>query len=297
MGLVFGLICLILFVYFIHTISKAIQVDFIMNSVFHKAAAALELEERVVGNTHAPFNTNGDAFKYILKNDGNGYLEQVNLSERQQLARQYKMQLEILVEVGSFTVEGTPLMKLTKAIDSEDGLMEKLQQCFVLRQEEVVMKDYEQGVKQISEIAVKALSPGINDPGTALKAIDFLTLLFIRRMKCDERNCLLDEQEQVLVIDKIILLEELLHRYLSSIRSYGKADLQVNLRLLRCLHSLLNQEPPENKTCMIRKHAFAVISDADKAILNSVDRERLNCNIVGINSLLPAEQWLTELKI
>ncbi len=297
LGLAFGVICLALFVFFIHSISKAIQVDNILNNLFQDASKALLLEEKAVRKTHTTVSCDDIAFKYTLGNNASGYLQQVDLTELQQLAKRQGMQLEILVEVGTFVVEGTPLLRLTKNPLLTENLEEKLQQCFALHQEEVVMRDYEQGVKQISEIAVKALSPGINDPGTAMKAIDFLTLLLIRHMKHNTRNCLLDEEQQVRVIDFTVSLDELLHRYLSPIRTYGKADFQIDLRLLKCLQSLLYQQPTAEKVDVIRKHAFAVVSDADEAVHNTVDRERLNCFIKEVNRLLPEGQAFRLLKV
>ncbi|PTX15030.1 putative membrane protein [Pontibacter mucosus] len=286
LALAFGLICLALFVYFIHSISRAIQVDNILNSLYHKSISALNQENKMPAKSLAPSKSNDDEFSFALKNTTSGYLENINLTALQSLAKENKMQLKILVEEGSFVVEGLPLLRSTKDIVQREDLEEKLQRCFTLKQEEVVMEDFEQGVKQISEIAVKALSPGINDPGTAMKAIDFLTLLFIRRLKTEDKNCLLDENNQVQVIDFTVSLDELMHRYLSPIRTYGKEDFQLNLRLLKCIHSLLCQQPDAEKEKTIRKHAFAVISDADKTISNAVDRERLNDYLVEVNKLL-----------
>lgn len=294
-GLLLGIVCLILFVYFIHSVSKAIQVDNILNTIFLNATQALNQEEKAIKKTHAPANFQNAAPDHTLKNDANGYLKQIDLSALQQLATKHQVQLEILVEVGGFAVEGTPLLNYTNSPLPPEAQKE-LQGCFTFSQEEVVMKDYEQGVKQISEIAVKALSPGINDPGTAQKAIDFLTLLFIRRLKCTEHNCLLDEQQQVRVIDKTVTLNELMTRYLSPIRTYGKGDLQINIRLLKCFENMLHQQPAPEQVQAICSHATAVLKDADKAITNPLDRELLNEAVARLNILLKGVQLLAPLK-
>lgn len=296
LGLAFGIVCLILFVYFIHTISRAIQVDHILNGLLHQAIEALEKERQVIEATHTAVDFNREAFSFTLPTKETGYLKQVDLGSLQRLARQHGLQLEIQAEVSAFILEGTPLLCLSKDPRQEKGLKEELLQCFTFSQKEVVIKDFEQAVKQISEIAVKALSPGINDPGTALKAIDFLSLLFIRRLKCDEHNCLPDEKKQALVIENLVTLDELLHRYLSPIRTYGKSDVQIIIRLLKCLQSLLHQQPSGNQIKMIRQHILAVADDADQAIPNAVDRERVNNFLAQINALLPQSEGLELLK-
>ncbi|GAB3540001.1 hypothetical protein GCM10027443_37290 [Pontibacter brevis] len=287
LAMVFAVVCLVLFVYFIHSISKSIQVDNILNSVFRKAKYALHLERELAYRTKSTKVANVRALPYTLKNQGNGYLRRVNLAALQQLAKRYDLQVEIMVEIGAFAVEGTPLIRLSADPKEYGNLSDDLQRCFDLSEEEVVMEDYEQGVKQISEVAVKALSPGINDPGTALKAIDFLTLLFIYRVKCEDRNCLLDEEKNLRVIDRNVSLDELLHRYLSPIRTYGKGDLQINERLLKCLQNLLHQSPYNAHEDVIAKHALAVVIDADKNIQNHVDRAHLNEAIKSFNDIAP----------
>lgn len=287
LAMAFAIICLVLFVYFIHSISKAIQVDNIMNSVFRKAKAALYREKDIANRTKSTKVDHIRNLAYTLKNNDNGYLKRIQLTELQQLARNHDLQIEILVEVGAFTVEGTPLMRLSADPMEHEDLTQQLQDCFDLSEEEVVMEDYEQGVKQLSEVAVKALSPGINDPGTAIKAIDFLTLLFIYRVQCEDRNCLLDEENNLRIIEKDISLDELLHRYLSPIRTYGKGDLQINMRLLKCLYNLLHQSPYNAHEEVISKHASAVVYDADKNIQNLIDRGRLNEAIKTFNDIAP----------
>lgn len=172
-----------------------------------------------------------------------------------------------------------------------------MQDCFDLSQKEIVMEDFEQGVKQLSEVAVKALSPGINDPNTAIKAIDFLTLLFIYRVKTEERNYLLDEENKLRVIERNVTLDELLHRYLSPIRTYGKGDLQINLRLLRCLNNMLHQNPHSAHEAVISKHAHAVLFDAERNIRNPIDRGVLNEAVQNFNEVAPHRHQLDLLEI
>lgn len=292
LAMAFAVLCLVLFVYFIHSISKAIQVDNIMNSVFVKAKEALHEENEEAKKSKSSKVNNARQLRYTLNNLGNGYLRRVDLTALQQITREYDLQVEIVEEIGTFTVEGSPLMRLSADPNEDKELRRRLQDCFDLSQHEIVMEDFEQGVKQLSEIAVKALSPGINDPGTALKAIDFLTLLFIYRVKSEERNFLLDEKNNLRVIERNMTLDELLHRYLSPIRTYGKADLQINLRLLKCLNNVLHQSPHHTHEAVLSKHIRAVLFDAEKNIQNPVDRGLLNDAIQNFNEASATQHQL-----
>lgn len=268
-----------------------------MNSVFHKAKEALLQERKMANRTKSTEVHDVRELAYSLRNQGNGYLRRVDLTELQHIARKNDLQIEIMAEVGAFIVEGTPLIRLSADPGEREDLEQQLQDCFNLSEEEIIMEDYEQGVKQLSEVAVKALSPGINDPGTALKAIDFLSLLFIYRVKSEERNCLLDDENKLRIIEKNITLDELLHRYMSPIRTYGKGDLQINLRLLKCLNNMLHQRHVHVHEDVIAKHAAAIIYDADKSIQSPMDRERLNEAIRHLNEVVPPKYQLHLLEV
>lgn len=63
---------------------------------------------------------------------------------------------------------------------------------------------------------------------------------------------------------------------------------EAGLRRLRCLHNLLRQRPDARHVAVVSRHAAAVVSDANSAIQNRVDRERLNAYFREINTLLTA---------
>ncbi len=169
--------------------------------------------------------------------------------------------------------------------------MDDIQDCFVFSLEEVAVSDFENGLRQISEVGVKALSPGINDPGTALGALDFLTLLLIKRMQSFTPNCLLDENRQLRVIKRPTSLEELLYRFLTPIRTYGKADIMVMRKLLMCLQYMLYADRCLNAhSNTLWRQVLVIRNDAQESIQNPEDREEINKVLEEINKLLPQQQ-------
>ena len=88
--------------------------------------------------------------------------------------------MTVMIHRGFFVMAGRPLFKLEREVDEE--VANALLDCFDFFIEEYAHAHYLFGCTQISEIAVKALSPGINDPGTAITAIDMLSVLFSKRL-------------------------------------------------------------------------------------------------------------------
>lgn len=95
------------------------------------------------------------------------------------------------------------------------------------------------GINQITEIAVKALSAGINDPGTALIAIDYLTKIISCWIKSNRTNVIQETYDAVTIVLKEHTLPELLYNFIVPIRDYGKQDAKVHLKILNLYDRLL----------------------------------------------------------
>jgi uncharacterized membrane protein len=99
-----------------------------------------------------------------------------------------------------------------------------------------MQQDVEFGVVQIVDIALKAISPAVNDPSTAITCIDQLGRILIRFVSRKPPVSLLcDPPHVVRVIVPWIEIEGLLDTAFEQIRHYSRSDIAVSLRLLRAL--------------------------------------------------------------
>jgi len=99
-----------------------------------------------------------------------------------------------------------------------------------------LQQDTEFGVLQIVDIALKAISPAVNDPTTAITCVDQLSRILIRFSSREQPEPLLyDPPGVVRVSIKWIDFERLLDSAFEQVRMYSKADVAVSLRLLRAL--------------------------------------------------------------
>ncbi len=159
-------------------------------------------------------------------------------------------QLQVLVGNSYFMLAGTPLFKTNKSVD--DNLQKDLQKQFLI-ESSVSMKDNEDlSFKIITEIAIKAMSPGINDPGTALSCIDYLTQLLALRLRYQPHEWLKDkaddsDQNITRVQIKTLGFEDLLFQIMAPFRTYCAHDILVALKLLH-MHSNLLQLAPTDRS-------------------------------------------------
>ncbi len=153
--------------------------------------------------------------------------------------------------------------------------MDQLLANFNFAREELVQDNYVLGFKQITEIIVKAMSPGINDPGTALNAIDYLSELFALRMQKKDINIVRREDEPYLKINTIAF-EELMYQVMASIRTYCKHDITLTHKLLLMFNHLINQKPYNQKyKDVVFKEVKSLIHDVKEGISNENDLEKI----------------------
>ncbi|MTI20815.1 DUF2254 domain-containing protein [Fulvivirga sp. RKSG066] len=271
------IVCLGLFVYFIHSISQKIQVDNILNGIYKNTKKELKEADTDRSDGELPNTKNW----YDLNAGYSGYLKRINKEGLLNFCNEHEVKIKVKVPLGSFVGKYHPFVMTSKKLDEDKAA--DIMSFFILYPEERIADYYTFGFKQISEIAVKALSPGINDPGTALKAIDLLSDLFIEVMQMKEEVCITNKDEEVTVILTPTSFEDLLYRILVPIRSYGKEDILILLRLLDCLEHML-YACDDNFRDILKRFINNMIVCSQEYISNELDKERINEKLKCINS-------------
>jgi uncharacterized membrane protein len=117
-----------------------------------------------------------------------------------------------------------------------DDHKEELQSVFDLGPSRTLQQDAEFGVLQIVDIALKAISPAVNDPTTAVNCVDQLSrILILFASREPPAGILYDPPGVVRVSVRWIDFDGLLTSAFEQIRLYSKTDIAVSLRLLRAL--------------------------------------------------------------
>ncbi|MGB3775130.1 MAG: DUF2254 family protein [Leeuwenhoekiella sp.] len=183
LGIFFGIFCIILFIYFIHSVSRSIHINYIVKEAYIESLGILKkFQKREKILTYVDdFNTN-DA--KVIKSNQAGYLKMPSLKQVAHSCSKKDISLKLLKYPGTFVLKGEALLMVSggKNINNNDLL-----KLFPI-DHNVPMDAPETGFKHLVEIAVKAMSPAINDPGTAITALDYLTQLFLERSQLKKFN-------------------------------------------------------------------------------------------------------------
>ncbi len=118
----------------------------------------------------------------VVRAEEHGYVQYLNVdSILKQVVDERTALVEIPLAPGHFVATGLPIARVWPAqerdLDSEKR--RQVNRAFVLGKERSFQQDFAFGLRQLSDIALKGLSPGINDPTTAMQAMDRMEDIFI----------------------------------------------------------------------------------------------------------------------
>ncbi len=140
----------------------------------------------------------------------------------------------VVVSIGGFVPEHAPLVWISPAPDADDPCRSEVLDAFAIGDGRTMQQDVEFGLVQLTDIAVRALSPGVNDPTTAADVVvhigNVLLAIWSREQPSTTRS---REGRRVVMLESTH--EAYLARSMGPIRRYGAADPEVMSTLLRTL--------------------------------------------------------------
>lgn len=284
LAIIFMTVCLAAFIYFIHSISQQIQVGTIMDKIFDKAYERLNtlIDNEKSTEIEFPDTSNWKTVECAKS----GYFQDVGLNSLAEFAQEKKVKIEIVQIKGTYILKGLPLLKYSGAELDGDAKNEILA-CFHFSKNELVEENYVLAFKQITEIALKAMSPGINDPGTAINAVDYMTELFTLRMKKRDRSYLFDDDDDAYVSIKTVNFEDLMYSVMAALRTYCKHDIIVVQKLFMMLEYLLLEADTcdDNYKKTIVKEVQNLYQDAIESQKNEIDLTLIENRMSKLKSL------------
>lgn len=218
-----------------------------------------------------------------------GYLRRIDLAELQQFAETHDLELAIETLPGAFVTPQRVLARVIAATQPPPDSTKELAAAFRIGKRRTFDDDPRFGLVVLSEIASRALSPAVNDPGTAIHIIGSFVRLFCQwaAASCDRQ----ENPEAPPRFDRIsvpeLALEDLLDDAFQAIGRDGAPCLEVGLRLQKGL-SLISLLPVPDLREVARAQARLALHHGERALRLAQDVERLRRAAAWI--LQPAEQ-------
>ena len=171
-GFVLAIISIGCLIFYIHHAARSIQVETIMANVTADALRAVETEYSDEPGSESDW-TEPDRPAHVIRSRGSGYLTALDENALMKAARRTSCIVSVEVEFGQFIYPGMPLARLW-GDPPGDEIADNVRDAFAMGPARTQHQDPTLGMVELVDIAVKALSPGINDPTTAMNAFDRL---------------------------------------------------------------------------------------------------------------------------
>nr|WP_246232347.1 DUF2254 domain-containing protein [Nakamurella aerolata] len=257
-----------MFFAFIHHITRAIQVDHAIDAIEASTASELQRGWDDADRARPPIDWDrpDSPGEKVTIDDQHGVVQRIGYRQLIDAAERGRAVVELTVRPGEVHHRGNPVAVLHRAgrapagsADADQGaddLAAAVRAAIGLGQTRSIPQDPAFGVRQLVDIADRALSPGINDPTTAVQVLDELNrLLRISAGRPDPSRYLLDGAGTVRVVDDPVTFAELLDLALDEIAHYGADSVQIPPRIDALLADLDTVATPEQRTVVSAKRA------------------------------------------
>lgn len=292
LGVVFALASLWVLIYFIHHVSVSIQadevvarigaeLDEIMNRLFPEQLGD-DMDEQADA-----MDRGDDAQPRIIHSDIDGYLQIVDVETLIGVAQETDTVLVLLRRPGHYIVQGMPLLHVFPMERAPGDVQQRLKSAFVLGNQRTAAQDVEFGILQLVEIATRALSPGINDPFTAIACIDRLGAAFYRlaqrRFPGPNRY---DDAQQLRFIAPPYTFASLADTAFNPLRNYARSSVEVTIRLLESIALIASVVTRPADRDALAKHAGMIARGAAEALPEEADRHAVDARHQDVKQAL-----------
>ncbi|WP_204103802.1 MULTISPECIES: DUF2254 domain-containing protein [Spirulina sp. CCY15215] len=273
-------------IYFIHHSASSIQVDRVIKQVGDDLDVAIDrlFPEKIGRGTSkhgqeeslAAIPADFEEFSCPIKTIASGYIQGIDDNQLMRIATENNLLLRVQQRPGRFVVQGSEIVQIFPEKKLNKKLIAQINDAFVLGSQRTEQQDVEFPIDQLVEIAVRALSPGINDPFTAIRCIDQLSAalchLAEREIPSPYRY---DDHNQLRIIAKPISFADATDAAFNQIRQYGKSSVAVTMRLLEAIAAIapFTHRIPDRTT--LQRHADMIERGGQEGIAEELDYENV----------------------
>jgi uncharacterized membrane protein len=278
-GVLLAIISIGILIYFIHHASSIIQASNVIQNVSSDLHSAIErLFPRKIGigepedrQGFREIPTSFDEEALPIPANSTGYLQAIDHEELMKISCQYNLLIRLQTQPGKFVIQGGNLALIFPGEKVNKKLHKIINDAFILGKERTEQQDVEFPINQLVEIALRALSPAVNDPFTAIRCIDQLSAGFCHLVQRDFPSAYRYHNNKLRVIAEGVKFGELTDAAFNQIRQYGRSDTAVTIRLLEAIAAIATYTNNPKYQSILRHHADIILHDSREELSQEKD--------------------------
>lgn len=290
-SLILSFVGIAFLIYFIHHVAMSIQASCIIASVAHETITAIDriyplaLKQSEHTNLHPSQAISTHTWVPVL-GQHTGYIERIDNNTLFALADTHKTVFRMERGIGEFSVEGTPLIMVAGSSELAQKLSPALKAAYYVRRQRSLHQDAAFGIRQIVDIAIRALSSGMNDMTTAVMCVDYLGAILVRLATRQIAPSLSPQHKEARVIYKGPSFEGMLAEAFDQIRQLAEGNLAVLTSLLQALENIAGQTTNAQRLQALAQHRDLIASAAERAIRASHERDCLKASLQRLSKII-----------
>jgi uncharacterized membrane protein len=280
-----------LLVFFADHLAHSIQIESIMSVVERNALTVIRGDILEGGEPPPPVAEGG----VPMAAPRSGYVQAVRVERLLAAAREDGVRVRLRLRVGEHVVAGTTLLWVwpvqAGAPAVAAGVHEALDDAIRIGRERTFEQDAAFGIRQLVDIACKAMSPAINDPYTAVQAIDRMSVLFCALATRTLGYHVARDPTGAEVVVPGRAFGDYLATMCGLIRRYGSGEPIVVVALLRLLGNCASIDGPDpHRLTAIDEQAGLVVEDAERTVNQPADLAAVRAEAEAVRAAIDHER-------
>jgi uncharacterized membrane protein len=265
-AVVLALTSIAFLIFFIDHLARSIQAESVIDRVARETLRVID-ELHLVGEAgRDPDAATPAQAPARVQATGSGYVRHVEEQRLLEIAAERTLVVRVDKQVGEFVYPGESLFSVWPAVALDRGLSGTLETAVLLGPARTPYRDIELGLVELVDIAVKALSPGINDPTTAMTAIDRLGEVVLALSR-EPPHGVVREDGRGIVITARLTFGRAVGVAFDQVRHFGAAIPAVAEKLVNTLGDIAALAPAGPRASLleaiehVRRHSVQAIAD------------------------------------
>ncbi|MTJ10996.1 DUF2254 domain-containing protein [Anabaena sp. UHCC 0204] len=274
-GILLAIISIGVLIYFIHHASTIIQASHVIQNVstdLHSTIKRLFPEkighdepEHKQGVAEIPISFEQESVP--IRANSTGYLQAIDDEELIKITAKYNLLVRLQTRPGKFVVQGSDLIWVFPSEKVNKKLTQKINDAFIFGKERTEQQDVEFPINQLVEIALRAISPAVNDPFTAIRCIDQLSSGFCHLVQRNfPSSYRYDKNNKLRVIAEGVKFPGLVDAAFDQIRHYGRCDMTVTIHLLAAIALIATYTNNSKYQAVLRHHADMILQESREGL-------------------------------
>ncbi|HZI20835.1 MAG TPA: DUF2254 domain-containing protein [Pyrinomonadaceae bacterium] len=280
-GALLSLVGLGFLIFFIHHTAAAVQASEIIASITEETTAAIDklFPEELGAGDESPGAagegvTNGGGWRLVPSTE-TGYVQTVEVETLLSFAKERGVCIKVARGAGEFAAEGKPIVFVSASREPTPEEVKALNAAFAVGNYRTAEQDPAFGIRQLVDIALKALSPGINDTTTAINCIDYLGFILSRLAprRLDPRRTRGDDGHRVIL--KEVSFENYVDEAFNQIRQNAEGNVSVLIRMLGAVREVAANVQDEGRRSILSEHVELILELARRSVPSERDLDQV----------------------